>query len=87
MRWSLEPANRSAATKLYADRLDVPADIAAEIHATATAPALGLARDAAFDLDGFKTVLRLRAAFDGVEPSPPEKYLDLSYYRCALAGL
>ena len=87
LRWSLEPANRSAATKLYADRLDVPADIAAEIHATATAPALGLARDAAFDLDGFKTVLRLRAAFDGVEPSPPEKYFDLSYYRCALAGL
>ena len=87
LRWSLEPANRSAAVRLYANRLEVPANIAAEIHAAATAPALGLARDAAFDPEGFKTVLRLRAAFDGVEPSPPEKYLDLSYYRRALAGL
>jgi ABC-type nitrate/sulfonate/bicarbonate transport system substrate-binding protein len=87
LRWSLDPANRSAAVKLYADRLDVPADIAAEMHAVATDPAHGLARDAAFDGDGFSTVLRLRAAFEGGEPSPPDKYLDLSYYRCALAGL
>jgi ABC-type nitrate/sulfonate/bicarbonate transport system substrate-binding protein len=87
LRWSLEPANRSEAVRLYADRLDVPADIAAEIHAAATAPALGLARNAALDLEGFKTVLRLRAAFEGVEPSPPKRYFDLSYHRRAQASL
>jgi ABC-type nitrate/sulfonate/bicarbonate transport system substrate-binding protein len=87
LRWSLDPANRTALERLCALRLDVPADIAAEICATATSPAHGLARDAMLDIDGLATVLRLRAAFEGRIPAPPEKYLDLSFYRCALAGL
>ena len=35
LRWMLDPANRADAQKLTADRLNVAADIAAEIHAVA----------------------------------------------------
>ena len=87
LRWSLDPTNRAEAVRFYADRLNVPADIAAEIYAIATDRAAGLAGDAKLDIEGFKTVLRLRAAFEHRAPSPPEKYVDLSYYRRAVAGL
>jgi hypothetical protein len=53
----------------------------------ASDPVNGLARDAAFDLEGFKTVLKLRAGFEGRAGAPAEKYFDLSFHRQALAGL
>jgi ABC-type nitrate/sulfonate/bicarbonate transport system substrate-binding protein len=87
LRWSLDAANKSEAVALAVERLKIPADIAAEVHAVAADPAQGLARDATFDLEGFRTVLRLRAAFEGREPAPPEKYFDLAFHRRALAGL
>ena len=87
LRWVLDPANRAEAVKLTADRLNVPADIAGEIYAVASDPVSGLATDAAFDLEGFKTVQRLRAQSEGSPLAPPEKYFDLSFYRQALAGL
>jgi len=87
LRWVLDPANQAEAVKLTADRLNVPADIAGEIHAVASDPVSGLATDAAFDLEGFKTVQRLRAQSEGSPLAPPEKYFDLSFYRQALAGL
>jgi len=87
LRWVLDPANRAVSVKLAAERLNVPPDVAAEIHAVACDPVTGLARDAAFDLDGFKTVLKLRADFEGHIAAPPEKYFDLSFHRRALAGL
>jgi ABC-type nitrate/sulfonate/bicarbonate transport system substrate-binding protein len=87
LRWSLDPANKAKAVHLYAARLNAPEDIAAELYAAAADPVRGLARDAALDVEGFKTVLRLRAAFTGKAPSPPDKYLELAYHRRALAGL
>jgi ABC-type nitrate/sulfonate/bicarbonate transport system substrate-binding protein len=87
LRWSLDPANRTAAIGLYADRLNLSADMAAETYAIAVDPVSGLARDATFDLEGFKTVLRLRAAFEGGSASPPEKYFDLACHTRALAAL
>ena len=87
LRWVLDPANRTEAVKLIAERLSVPADIAAEIHAAARDPVNGLAKDATFDLEGFKTVLKLRADFEGRTPSPPEKYFDLKLHQRALASL
>ncbi len=38
-------------------------------------------------MEGVKNVLKLRAQFEGGAPAAPEKYLDLSYYQKALAGL
>jgi len=87
LRWSLDPANRTAAIGLYAGRLKLAADMAAETYAIAVDPVSGLARDATFDLEGFKTVLRLRAAFEGGSASPPEKYFDLACHARALAAL
>lgn len=86
LRWLLDPANKTMATALAVTRLNVPPDLAAEIVATATAPGNGLAPDAALDLQGFRTMLALRAAFEGRAPTPPETYFDLSYYRRALAA-
>ena len=54
LRWSLDPANRIAAIGLYTDRLNLSADMAAETYAIAVDPVNGLARDAAFDLEGLQ---------------------------------
>ena len=87
LRWSLDPKNKDAATALLAERLKLTPEIAAECYALITDPANGLAKDGKFDMEGFKNVLKLRAQFEGVAPSSPEKYVDFSYYQKALAGL
>jgi len=87
VRWSLDPANRDEAIRLLADGLKLPPEIAARCYELEADPVTGLAKDARFDLDGFKNVLRLRAEFEGGTPAQPEKYLDLSYYQRALTGL
>ena len=38
-------------------------------------------------MEGVQNVLKLRAQFEGGTPAAPEKYIDLSYYQKALAGL
>lgn len=89
LRWSLAPANKAEAVALLASGLKIPADIAEQAYTAAADPKLGFAKDAAFDLDGFRNVLKIRAEFEGGGATPPaaEKYLDLSYYQKALAGL
>jgi ABC-type nitrate/sulfonate/bicarbonate transport system substrate-binding protein len=87
LRWSLDPANRDEAVGLYAERLNLPRDIAAQTYAIATDATRGFAKDARFDREGFNRVLKLRAEYEGGTPAPPEKYVDLSYYQRALAGL
>jgi ABC-type nitrate/sulfonate/bicarbonate transport system substrate-binding protein len=87
LRWVLDPANRAEVVGLIGDRLQVAPDMAAVIHTIATDPLNGLAIDAAFDLEGFKSVLRLRAAFEGRAAAVPEKYFDLTWHRRALDGL
>src|SRR5262245_32989578 len=76
LRFILDAANKVQTTSLIAERLNVPPDFASEILATATDPLNGLARDAAFDLEGLKTVLRLRTASEGGNASPAERYFD-----------
>jgi ABC-type nitrate/sulfonate/bicarbonate transport system substrate-binding protein len=87
LRWVLDPDNKAEAVKLTAERLNLPPDIGSEMLAAATDPLRGLARDATFDLEGFKTVLKLRADFEGRHAPPPDKYFDLSFHRLALASL
>jgi ABC-type nitrate/sulfonate/bicarbonate transport system substrate-binding protein len=89
-RWVLNPANKGEAIQLLADRLRITNEVAAKSYAVAVDPVDGISKDAAFDLEGFKNVLRLRAEIEGQwggNPPPPEKYVDLSYYRKALAEL
>jgi ABC-type nitrate/sulfonate/bicarbonate transport system substrate-binding protein len=86
LRWILDPANSTKAVSLIAERLSVPPDIAAEILAIATDAKNGLARDAAFDPDGLKTVLRLRSNSED-RALRLERYSDLSFYRRAMERL
>lgn len=85
LRWVLDPANQTIVERLIADRLKVPADIAAEIRAVACDPARGLAKDAAFDLAGLQTVLKLRARFEGRPAVPADQVFDLTFHQRALA--
>jgi ABC-type nitrate/sulfonate/bicarbonate transport system substrate-binding protein len=90
LRWATAPANEAEAIDLLREHLRLPPDVAAEAYAIATAPTSGFAPDATVDLAGLRNVLKLRAEIEGqwsgVAP-PPERYLDLSYHRKALAGL
>jgi ABC-type nitrate/sulfonate/bicarbonate transport system substrate-binding protein len=87
VRWALDPANKAAATEILTRRLELSPDIAAAVYAVVTDKQEGFAPDGRFDLEGFKNVLQLRAEYEGGAPAAPEKYLDLSYYQRALAGM
>ena len=89
-RWVLDPANKAEAIALLAERLKLAPQVAAQSYVVATDPADSIAKDAKFDMDGFKNVLKLRAEIEGQwggNPPPPDKYLDLSYYDRALASI
>jgi ABC-type nitrate/sulfonate/bicarbonate transport system substrate-binding protein len=87
LRYALDPKNREESIKLLIDNIKLPPDIAAQAYAVEAHPTEGLARDGRFDLEGFNTVLKLRAEWAGSPLAPPEKYYDLTYYQKALAGL
>src|SRR5262245_4406137 len=89
-RWLLDPANKAEAIQLLVDRLKLTPEVAAQSYAVATDPADPIAKDAKFDMEGFKNVLKLRAEIEGQwggTPPPADKYIDLSYYDKALTGL
>ena len=65
LRWSLDPKNRAAAVAILVDKLKLPRDIAEKSLALMAEPGFGFARDAKFDMAGFKNVLALRAEVEG----------------------
>ncbi len=91
IRWALDPANKEEVVMLLADRLKLPPDIAdASYKMGLDEKAGGFAKDLAFSMEGFKTVLSLRAEMEGQwggTPPAPDKFLDMSFYQKALAGL
>ena len=90
VRWALDPANKEHAIRLLMDRLKLAEDVATAAYTYAVDPAEGFAKDAKVDIEGFRNVLKLRAQHLGTwggTPPAPEKYLDLSYYQKASAGL
>jgi ABC-type nitrate/sulfonate/bicarbonate transport system substrate-binding protein len=90
LRWMMNPVNKNSVVALMGQRLKLPPDVAVQTYDVITDPVSGYARDAAFDEAGFQTVLKLRAEIEGQwggTPPAPETYVDLSYYRRALAGL
>jgi ABC-type nitrate/sulfonate/bicarbonate transport system substrate-binding protein len=84
LRWMLEPKNKAEAVALLAERLKLPQDIAAQAY---DATLKGFNPDGVLDMDGVKNVLKLRAQFEGGTPADPAKYIDLSYYQKARAGM
>jgi ABC-type nitrate/sulfonate/bicarbonate transport system substrate-binding protein len=87
VHWTLNIANKPEAVALMIERLKLSDDIAAQAYDVATNPKEGFDRDAALNLEGVKNVLGLRAQFEGGTPAAPDKYIELSYYRKAMAGL
>lgn len=84
LRWMLDPKNKTEAVALLAERLKLPEDVAAQAY---DATVKGFNPEGALDMEGVRNVLKLRAQFEGGTPAAPEKYIDLSYYKSALAGL
>jgi ABC-type nitrate/sulfonate/bicarbonate transport system substrate-binding protein len=83
-RWSFDPKNKAEVIALLVERLKLPEDVAtAAFESTKN----DFYRDGAIEMEGVKNVLKLRAQYEGGTPASPDKYLDLSYYQKALAGL
>jgi ABC-type nitrate/sulfonate/bicarbonate transport system substrate-binding protein len=85
LRWAFDPKNKPEAIALLAQRLNIQEDTAALSYDSTKD---GFDRDGAINMDGVRNVLKLRAEFEGGKPAAPEeRYLDLSYYQRAIAGL
>jgi ABC-type nitrate/sulfonate/bicarbonate transport system substrate-binding protein len=84
LRWSLDPKNHAEAAAILVDKLKLPPEMADKSLTLMAEPGFGFARDATFDMAGFKNVLALRAEVEGGAPSDPQRYIDLSYYDRAM---
>jgi ABC-type nitrate/sulfonate/bicarbonate transport system substrate-binding protein len=90
VRVAMDPANRGEAAATLVKHLNLDPKVAEQTVAQLMIPGFGLAPDARFDMEGFRTVLALRAEMEGQwggKPPAPEKYLDLGYYERALKRL
>jgi ABC-type nitrate/sulfonate/bicarbonate transport system substrate-binding protein len=87
-RWGSDPANRRELVAIMAKHLKIETDLAAQVVELEVGPNGGLAKDASFDMVGFKNTLKLRAELEGGDPNAdPGRYIDLSYHRRALLGM
>jgi ABC-type nitrate/sulfonate/bicarbonate transport system substrate-binding protein len=88
-RWLLAPSNRQQVVALVMKESNLSGAIASEWYARMVEKG-GYAKDAGFDVEGFKKTLKLRAEIEaGGSGSPPPagKYYDLSFYRMALSKI
>jgi ABC-type nitrate/sulfonate/bicarbonate transport system substrate-binding protein len=87
IRWVRAPANRAAGVAILIEKLKLSSREAERTYELLLDPAFGFTPDAAFDREGFKNVLALRAELErkaGADVPAPERYLDLSYYEGAM---
>ena len=87
LRWASKPENKAEAAAIVGKTLKVAPDVAEKSVEGAVGPRGGLDKDARVNMDGFKKLLSLRSEMTGGPELKPEKYLDLSYYDRALAGV
>lgn len=86
-RYVLNPANRHEMVALLVSRFKLSQQVADGTYDALVKPGSGLAPDAGFNEDGFKTVLAIRAEMEGMWggiPPASGKYLDLTYYDKAV---
>jgi len=83
-RWAFDPKNKAEVVKILVERLKLTEDVATQSFDDTKSDS---AKDGAVDMAGVNNVLKLRAQYEGGAPASPEKYLDLSYHKKALAGL
>jgi len=88
LRWVRRPENQARCAAILMDKLKINREVAQRSYRLLVDPVRGFTPDAAFDVEGFRNLLALRAEIEGGgTPPPAEKYLDLSYYRRAIATL
>ncbi len=87
LRWVRRPENQAPCVAILMDKLKVSRDVAERTYRLLVDPVRGFTPDAAFDPEGFRNLLALRAEIEGGSTPQPEKYLDLSYYRRAIGAL
>lgn len=83
-RWAFDPTNKAEVVKILVERLKLTEDVATQSFDDTKNDS---AKDGAIDMEGVKNVLKLRAQWEGGAPASPDKYLDLSYYKKAAAGM
>jgi ABC-type nitrate/sulfonate/bicarbonate transport system substrate-binding protein len=87
-RWGADPANKAELVAIMAKHLNVDRDVAAHAVELEVGQNGGLAKDANFDMVGFRTTLKLRAELEGGDPNAdPGRYIDLTYHQRALQGM
>ena len=89
-RYVLNAANRLEMVALLVASFKLSQAVAEGTFDALVKPGSGLALDAGFNADGFKTVLAIRAEMEGMwggTPPAPDKYLDLSFHHAAIVGL
>jgi NitT/TauT family transport system substrate-binding protein len=85
-RWLMDPANKDKVIALFTSDRQSP-EIAAATYERQMHGLNGWTKDAQFDVEGFKNVLKIRADVEGSwggKPPAPEKFYDASYYQKAL---
>ncbi len=85
-RWCFDPRNRQSCLDLLAKLGGIKGSSAEETLDALLDPKHGIYPGAELNLPGIAAVLELRAEMGYLTPPvpPPEKYLDLSYYRKAM---
>jgi ABC-type nitrate/sulfonate/bicarbonate transport system substrate-binding protein len=84
VEWVVEPANREVCEALLVAHIrDMTPALARQSYDLLVAAKSGLARDAAIDMEGMRTVLALRTKYAVPQKSlsDPAKYIDLTYYQ------
>ena len=87
LRFVRDPANRAGNVGLLVDKLKLSAREAERTYELLMDPRFGFTPDAAFDREGFRNMLALRAEVErkpGTAVPAPERYVDLSYYERAM---
>ncbi|MDR6874681.1 ABC-type nitrate/sulfonate/bicarbonate transport system substrate-binding protein [Bosea sp. BE125] len=86
--WLVDPASKDEAIAILRERVQgTSPELAQRIHARLTHPERGIKRDSAIDIEGLRTVLRLRSTYAaaGQTLSDPSRYLDSALLGEALA--
>ncbi len=86
-RHVMNPAHRGEMIALLTSSFKLSPQAAEGTYEALVKPGSGLAVDARFSDEGFKTALAIRAEMEGMwggTPPAPDKYIDLSYYGRAI---
>jgi ABC-type nitrate/sulfonate/bicarbonate transport system substrate-binding protein len=86
-RYAADPANKMQAVASLSSHLKIDADTAMKSLVYEVGPKGALAKDARFDMEGFRNALNIRAEMEGGNAeATPAKYFDPSFYERAVSG-